>query len=89
MIPVFHQTLTGNRMNAIPNHTVYVMYLKYVRKCTSLDLCIIYLQPYFDTCVGKGNFFFCHYVFKKPSATEASESIYMSERVKRYEAKIS
>ena len=28
------------------------------------------------------NFFFCHYVFKKLSATEASESIYMRERVK-------
>ena len=29
------------------------------------------------------NFFFCHYVFKKPSAAEASESVYMRERVKR------
>ena len=28
-----------------------------------------------------GQFLFCHYVFKKPSATEASESIYMRERV--------
>ena len=28
------------------------------------------------------NFFFCHYVFKKPSAAEASESVHMSERVK-------
>ena len=28
------------------------------------------------------NFFFCHYVFKKVSAAEASESIYMRERVK-------
>ena len=27
------------------------------------------------------NFFFCHYVFKKPSAAEASE-VYMRERVK-------
>ena len=27
------------------------------------------------------NFFFCHYVFKKPSAAEASESGYMRERV--------
>ena len=27
------------------------------------------------------NFFFCHYVFKKPSAAEASESVYMTERV--------
>ena len=27
------------------------------------------------------NFFFCHYVFKKPSAAEASESINMRERV--------
>ena len=27
------------------------------------------------------NFFFCHYVFKKLSAAEASESIYMRERV--------
>ena len=25
------------------------------------------------------NFFFCHYVFKKPSAAEASESVYMRE----------
>ena len=25
--------------------------------------------------------FFCHYVFKKPSAAEASESVYMRERV--------
>ena len=24
---------------------------------------------------------FCHYVFKKPSAAEASESVYMRERV--------
>ena len=30
------------------------------------------------------NFFFCHYVFKKPSATEASESFYMRERVKGF-----
>ena len=29
-----------------------------------------------------GNFFFCHYVFKNPSAAEASESVYMRERVK-------
>ena len=28
------------------------------------------------------NFFFCHSVFKKPSAAEASESVYMRERVK-------
>ena len=28
------------------------------------------------------NFFFCHYVFKKPSAAEASESVYMRKRVK-------
>ena len=28
------------------------------------------------------NFFFCHYVFKKPSAAEASESVFMKERVK-------
>ena len=28
------------------------------------------------------NFFFCHYVFKKPSAAEASESVYMRERDK-------
>ena len=27
------------------------------------------------------NFFFCHYVFKKPSAADASESVYMRERV--------
>ena len=27
------------------------------------------------------NFFLCHYVFKKPSAVEASEIIYMRERV--------
>ena len=27
------------------------------------------------------NFFFCHYVFKKPSAAEASESVYMRDRV--------
>ena len=26
-------------------------------------------------------FFFCHYVFKKPSAAEASERVYMRERV--------
>ena len=31
---------------------------------------------------GKRNFFFCYYVFKKPSAAEASESGYMRERVK-------
>ena len=29
------------------------------------------------------NFFLCHYVFKKPSATEASESVYMRERVNK------
>ena len=33
-------------------------------------------------CVKRSNFFFCHYVFKKPSAAEASESVYMRERVK-------
>ena len=27
------------------------------------------------------NFFSCHYVFKKPSAAEASKSVYMRERV--------
>ena len=27
------------------------------------------------------NFLFCHYVFKKPSAAEASESVFMKERV--------
>ena len=29
------------------------------------------------------NFLFCYYVFKKPSAAEASESVYMRERVKK------
>ena len=29
------------------------------------------------------NFFFCHYVFKKLSAAEVSESVYMRERVKQ------
>ena len=28
------------------------------------------------------NLFFCHYVFKKLSAAEASESVYIRERVK-------
>ena len=28
------------------------------------------------------NFFFCRHVFKKPPAAEASESVYMRERVK-------
>ena len=27
------------------------------------------------------NFFFCHYVFKRPSAAKASESVFMRERV--------
>ena len=42
-----------------------------------------------ENIVAKGelhvlcNFFFCHYVFKKPSAAEASESVYMRERVKK------
>ena len=27
------------------------------------------------------NFFFCHYVFKKPSTAEVSESVYMRKRV--------
>ena len=34
-------------------------------------------------CGKRRNCFFCHYVFKKPSAAEASESVYMRERVKR------
>ena len=29
------------------------------------------------------NFFICHHVFKKPSAAEASESVYMREIVQR------
>ena len=29
------------------------------------------------------NFFFCHYVFKRPSAAEALERVYMRKRVKR------
>ena len=29
------------------------------------------------------NFFFCDYLFKNPSAAEASESVYMRERVKQ------
>ena len=33
-------------------------------------------------CSVLSNFFFCHYVFKKLSAAEASESIYMREWVK-------
>ena len=33
-------------------------------------------------CLFLCNFFFCHYVFKYPSAAEASESVYMRERVK-------
>ena len=36
-------------------------------------------------CVKRRNcsFFFYHYVFKKPSAAEASESVYMREKVER------
>ena len=29
------------------------------------------------------NFFFCHYVFKTPSAAEAQESVYMRERINK------
>ena len=29
------------------------------------------------------NFFFCHYVFKKPSTAEASESVYMRTRLNK------
>ena len=36
-----------------------------------------------ENIVAKG-VFFCHYVFKKPSAAEASESVYMRERVMYY-----
>ena len=42
-----------------------------------------------ENIVSKGkllvssNFFFCHNVIKKPSAAEASESVYMRERFKR------
>ena len=32
------------------------------------------------------NIFFCHYVFKKPSAAEASESVYMRKRVNKLQA---
>ena len=32
-------------------------------------------------------FLFCHYVFKKSSAAEASESVYMRERVKEKNSK--
>ena len=41
-----------------------------------------------ENIVSKGeiacfdNFFFCRYVFKKLSAAEASESVYMRERAK-------
>ena len=31
--------------------------------------------------IAQNNFFFCHYVFKKLSAAEASESVYIRERV--------
>ena len=34
------------------------------------------------------NFFFCHYVFKKPSAAKVSESVYMRERVKQFGKRI-
>ena len=34
-------------------------------------------------CGKRRNCSFCHYVFKKPSAAEASERVYMKERVKR------
>ena len=34
------------------------------------------------TLLVLSNFFFCHYVFKKLSAAEASESVYMRKRVK-------
>ena len=32
-------------------------------------------------CGKRRNCSFCHYVFKKPSAAEASESVYMREKV--------
>ena len=35
-----------------------------------------------ENIVAKGEIARCHYVFKKLSAAEASESIYMRERVK-------
>ena len=36
-------------------------------------------------CGKRGN---CHYVFKKPSAAEALESVYMRERVKNIGTKV-
>ena len=35
-----------------------------------------------EKLLALSNFFFGQYVFKKPSAAEASESVYMRERVK-------
>ena len=35
-----------------------------------------------EIAIFLSNFYFCHYVFKKPSVAEASESVYMRERVK-------
>ena len=35
-----------------------------------------------EKLLGLSNFFFCHYVFKKLSDAEASQSAYMRERVK-------
>ena len=35
-----------------------------------------------EIACSESKFFFCHFVFKKPSAAEASESVYMRERAK-------
>ena len=37
----------------------------------------------FEQFLVLSNFFFCHYVFKKVSAAETSESVYMREKVIR------
>ena len=39
-------------------------------------------------CSFLSNFFLCHYVFKKPSAAEASESVYIRERVQDLEIRL-
>ena len=34
-----------------------------------------------DKLLVLSNFFFCHYVFKKPSSAKASESVYTREEI--------
>ena len=93
---LLQNSCTWERVNLFP-HTTNLQQVTLNIFCQNIEILYNRMDNLYDKkwetlwqkekFVVLSNFLFCHYVFKKLSAAEASESVYMRERVNREDRK--